>query len=72
MGRPDVAANVRAELARKHKTRKDLANQLRVGRQAVARRLNGHVAFDVDELHEIAQFLGVSIADLLGEAKASA
>lgn len=39
---------------------------------AVSRRLRGETLFDVDEVAKVAAFLGVSVACLYGETKASA
>ena len=57
----DVAANVRAELARRRITQTD-----------VAQRLNGSVDFRVGELIAVADMLGITIAELLDGVKASA
>ncbi len=68
----DVAANVRAELARRRITQTDVAERLGVSRQNVAKRLNGSVDFRVGELISIANMLGITIGDLVGGVKASA
>lgn len=68
----DVAANVRAELARRRITQTDVAQRLGVSRQNVAQRLNGSVDFRVGELISIANMLGITIGDLVGGVKASA
>jgi transcriptional regulator with XRE-family HTH domain len=68
----DVAANVRAELARRRITQTDVAERLGVSRQNVAQRLNGSVDFRVGELISIANMLGITIGDLVGGVKASA
>jgi transcriptional regulator with XRE-family HTH domain len=68
----DVAANVRAELARHRITQTEVAERLGVSRQNVAQRLNGTVDFRVGELISIASMLGISIADLVGGVKATA
>ena len=68
----DVAANVRAELARRRITQTDVAQRLGVTRQNVAQRLNGSVDFRVGELILIANMLGITIGDLVGGVKASA
>ena len=68
----DVAANVRAELARRRITQTDVAERLGVSRQNVAQRLNGSVDFRVGELISIANMLGITIGDLVGGIKASA
>ena len=68
----DVAANVRAELARRRITQTDVAQRLGVSRQNVAQRLNGSVDFRVGELISVADMLGITIAELLDGVKASA
>ena len=68
----DVAANVRAELARRRITQTDVAERLGVSRQNVAQRLNGSVDFRVGELISIANMLEITIGDLVGGVKASA
>lgn len=68
-----VADNVRAELARSGKRQVDLAKFLGFTRQAVSKRLHGHVDFRVTELHAIAEYLGVPISALVNdETKATA
>lgn len=60
-----VASQIRAELARRQITRSALEQPLNLSRAAVARRLMGDVAFDVNELVAIADVLGVPLVDLL-------
>ena len=60
-----VAANVRAELARKGITQTDLAAKLRKSQPFVSRRLSGRVPFDVADLAAIASVLDIPIADLV-------
>ncbi|WP_373202627.1 helix-turn-helix transcriptional regulator [Mycobacterium marinum] len=67
-----VAANVRAELARKNKRQEHLADLLGFTRQAVSQRLLGRVDFRVAELQAIADYLEVPISALVGDSKASA
>jgi transcriptional regulator with XRE-family HTH domain len=68
----DVAANVRAELARRRIRQIDVAERLGVSRQNVAQRLNGNVDFRVGELIAISDMLGITVVELLGGVKASA
>lgn len=65
-----VAANVRAELARKGITQSDLAAKLNKSQPFISRRLSGRVAFDVADLASIATVLDVSITSLVGEVAA--
>ena len=63
-----VAANVRAEMARQRKRQADLGEMLGLTQGAVSKRMSGTVALDVDELGKIATFLGVDVATLIGAA----
>ena len=63
-----VAANVRAEMARQRKRQADLGEMLGLTQGAVSKRMSGTVALDVDELGKIASFLGVDVSALLGAA----
>lgn len=72
-----VAANLRAELARRHLTQRDLAKALGVTQQAISQRMLGRIAFDVNQLGAAAEFLGITPEQLLAshherEAAASA
>ena len=60
-----VAANIRAELARKGISQADLAATLHKSQPTVSRRLLGRVPFSVDELDIIAGVLGVPMAELV-------
>jgi predicted transcriptional regulator len=60
-----VAANVRAELARRSLSQTDLARMLGTTQQAVSRRISGKVPFDTEELNSIAEQLGVPVASLI-------
>lgn len=62
-----VASNIRAEMARRKRTQAQLAGALGLTRSSMHRRMTGEQALNVDELHVIASFLGVSVATLLGE-----
>lgn len=68
----EIAANIRAELARGNHQQKKIAGLLDVSRMAIHRRLTGQTPFRVDELSKIANFLGVSVSELIGEERASA
>lgn len=60
-----VGATVRAELARRRITQRQLATVLGIAQTQVSRRLAGEVAFNVDELAVVAEFLGLPVAALL-------
>ena len=63
-----VAANVRAELARRSVTQTQLAAKLGTTQQYVSRRLTGSVPLDVEDLAAIAGLLNITVAVLIGEA----
>lgn len=57
----DVAANVRAEVARRMLGQRVLAEKLDLTQRAVSRRLRGEVAWSGDELAQLAQFLEIAV-----------
>ncbi len=65
-----VGSNVRAEMARRGITQQTLAVHLGISQAQVSKRLNGAIAFDVNELQSAAEFLGVSL-DTLTEGVAA-
>lgn len=67
-----VAASIRAELARQRKSGSALARHLGVPQSSVSRRLLGHVPFDVDQIAATAEFLGVPMSALLPREEAGA
>lgn len=58
---PQVAATVRAELARAGRNQQSLANHLHLSQPAISRRLKGDVSFSIDELVSVAAYLGVDV-----------
>lgn len=72
MQQTTVAANVRAELARRRITQSEVAERLGVSRQNIAQRLNGSVDFRVGELLAIADLLGIPAANFLSDLSVSA
>jgi len=54
-------------MARQKITQTKLANDLHMSQPSIARRLGGHVAFDIEELATIAGLLNVSVASLIGD-----
>lgn len=66
-----TAAAIRAEIARRRISAKDLAQNLGVSRTTLWRRLNGHAAIDVDELTRMAAVIGVPISALLSDRDAA-
>jgi transcriptional regulator with XRE-family HTH domain len=64
-----VAATVRAELARHRKTQAGLARALGLARTSMHRRITGEQPFDVAELHVVADYIGIPVADLLTDGR---
>lgn len=62
-----VASNIRAEMARRRVSQREVAERLGVSQQSLSYRLTGRTPFDVGELAAIADVLGVTAASLLGE-----
>lgn len=62
-----VAANIRAELARRRVSARTAAAELGLTQSALSRRLRGHVDFSASEVQTIATFLGVAVSSLYGE-----
>jgi transcriptional regulator with XRE-family HTH domain len=56
-----VGREIRAELARQHKSQTWLAEALDVYRPGLNRRLCGHLPFDIDLIERIASVLGVPV-----------
>jgi len=63
-----VAAQVRAEMARRGLRQKDLAEVLGMSQQAVSPKHSGHRPYSLADLWTISDWLGIPFADLLGEA----
>ncbi|WP_418001206.1 helix-turn-helix transcriptional regulator [Micrococcus lacusdianchii] len=61
-----IASEIRAWLARRKLTQGDLARHLGIARSAVSVRMSGARDFTLVELMEIAEWLDVTLADLLG------
>ena len=60
-----TGANIRAEIARRKISQTTLAGHLGLSQTSVSARLSGRTAFDVNEVHAIAVFLGVPLSVLL-------
>lgn len=63
-----LAANIKAEMARRSMSQQDLAHALGMSQAAVSKKLKGSTQLRVDELHRIADILGVSAESLLKDA----
>lgn len=66
--RERTAAAVRHAMTASGCSQARLAQVLRVSQRAVSRRLTGEVPFDVDELAAVAEYLHVSLPDLVAVA----
>lgn len=60
-----VAGSVRAEMARRKTTQRQVADAIGTSQAAVSRRLSGLVPFDVDELAAVADLFEMDPRDLL-------
>lgn len=60
-----VLANIRAELARRSISQKELARRVGQSQKYVSRRLRGETALSLDELVAWADAIGVTVAELL-------
>lgn len=63
--REEIAANVRAALARHQTSQATIARRLGKSRQAVSDKINGATHFRVDELQVIAAVIGVPFDSLI-------
>lgn len=64
---PDIAGTVRAELARQRKPQNGLQEKLKISRPTMHRRITGQSPFDANELVIVAEYLGMTVSELLGE-----
>lgn len=64
-----VAAEIRAELARRDITQTDFAQQLGWSGPYFSRRMNGEVPFNTDEIELMAKALELDLGDLLNGAR---
>lgn len=70
--RPQIAAEVRAEMALKKVNVTQLASAADISRSRLHSRLSGSKPFDTDELTVVAAVLNVSVADLISRAESRA
>lgn len=64
--RMHLAGEIRAWLGRRNRSQSDMARHLGCNRSAISRRLGGAQDFTFVELTTIADWLGITLADLLG------
>lgn len=62
---PVIVASIKAELARRGKTQRDVAGKLGISEAAVSERFNGKTRITVDELYAIAELLDMPAAALM-------
>ncbi len=67
-----VAANVRAEMARRRVSQQTLANAMDLSFMSISRRMSGHVSFSISELYRVAEILKVDIRTLIALEQAVA
>jgi transcriptional regulator with XRE-family HTH domain len=60
-----VAANLRAEIARRKRRQADLTDVWGISQMGVSRRLAGSVPITAGELQAAAEWLGLDMADLM-------
>lgn len=65
-----LAGEIRADLARLNETQTALCHATTMAKATASRRLSGESPFGLDELMKVADFLGVSVSDLLKRAEA--
>lgn len=63
--RARVAAGVRVQLAIANVSASKAARGIGISQPAMSRRINGELAFDIDELGRLATMLGVDLADFI-------
>lgn len=71
-GAQRLAAEVRAEMARQKRTASELAGVIGVTAHTAGRRLNGSTPFNVIELGQLAQWLGIGPDVLIRRAEDTA
>ncbi|WP_117423113.1 helix-turn-helix domain-containing protein [Mycobacterium marinum] len=68
-----TATAIRVGLARKKSTQSALAQHLKLSQPAIHRRMTGRVPWRLNELSDVAEYLGVAVTELVGgSAEASA
>ena len=67
--RAEIAAEVRAEMARQHRTQDSLATLLGVTQQTVSPKVRGLASFRAEELKVIAEWLQVPITQFTTPAR---
>jgi transcriptional regulator with XRE-family HTH domain len=60
-----VAATIRAEMARRKVSQAQVADAIGVSQAAISRRLGGQTPFELDELTTVAGLLDMAVGDLI-------
>lgn len=63
-----VSAEIRAELARQAKTKKSIAELLKVSDSHAGKLINGVRPFDLEQIEIVANYLGISINQLFPDS----
>jgi len=63
-----ISTEIRACMARGHRTQSELAAELGLSQPSVSARLKGEVPWDVDELAAVASWLDIPLAELVASA----
>lgn len=66
-----LASEIRAEMGRQRKTQTELSNIIHISQRATSYRLNGERTFGWEEAFQAAQWLGVSLTELVRRAETS-
>lgn len=66
-----IAAEVRAEIARRQLVAANVAKDAGLTPSQFSRRLHGHINFSADEVAAIAKSIGVPVSSLYGEPAAA-
>lgn len=67
-----IALNIRAEMARRRVSQTTLGVHLGLKQASISARLRGKTPFNINELHDIADFLRVPLATLLAASETEA
>lgn len=65
-----LQASIRAEMARRGRTQRDLGALLGMSQPTVSGRMTGRTDFTITELRAVARWLGVPLTALLGDEAA--
>lgn len=66
-----LISEIRAEMGRQRKTQTELSNIIHISQRATSYRLNGKRTMGWDEAFQAAQWLGISLTELVRRAEAN-